>query len=110
MRALPPVSLPGHSDGSERRKATTSAGASPRSFVGCLATSASDPLSEIVREAILDYAERVGRLTEAERRRLLGVFDEFVPAIPARPEADVEEELAEFRRARRLGARGLDRQ
>jgi hypothetical protein len=73
------------------------------------AASTHKPKSEIVREAILDYAERVGRLTEAERRRLLGVFDEFVPAIPARPESEVDEELAEFRRARRLGGRGLDR-
>ncbi len=74
------------------------------------AASMRKPKSEIVREAIRDYAERVGRLTEAERRRLLGVFDEFVPAIPARPEADVDEELAELRRARRLGARELDQQ
>jgi hypothetical protein len=64
------------------------------------------PKSEIVREAIQDYAERVGRLTEAERRRLLGVFDEFVPAIPARHDGEVEKELAELRRARRLGGRG----
>jgi hypothetical protein len=64
------------------------------------------PKSEIVREAILDYAERVGRLTEAERRRLLDVFDELVPAIQPRPVDEVEAELAELRRARRLGGRG----
>jgi hypothetical protein len=74
------------------------------------AASLHKPKSAIVREAILDYAERVGRLTEAERRRLLGVFDELVPAIPARPEDEVDEELAELRRARRLGGRGLDQQ
>ena len=74
------------------------------------AASTRKPKSEIVREAILDYAERVGRLTEAERRRLLGVFDELVPAIPARPESEVEKELAQLRRARRHGGRGLDRQ
>ena len=74
------------------------------------AASLRKPKSEIVREAILDYAERAGRLTEAERRRLLGVFDELVPAIPARPDNEVDEELAELRRARRLGGRGLDRQ
>ena len=64
------------------------------------------PKSEVVREAIADYAERVGRLTEAERRRLLGVFDELVPAIPARPVNEVDAELAEIRRARRVGGRG----
>lgn len=62
--------------------------------------------SQIVREAILDYAERVGRLTEAERRRLLDVFDSMVPAIQARPEDEIEAELAELRQARRLGGRG----
>ena len=64
------------------------------------------PKSEIVREAIRDYAERVGRLTEAERRRLLGVFDELVPAIPGRPTDEVDAELAELRQARRRGGRG----
>jgi hypothetical protein len=67
------------------------------------AASLHKPKSEIVREAILDYAERVGRLTEADRRRLLRVFDEVVPAIPARPASEIDEELAELRRARRLG-------
>jgi len=74
------------------------------------AASTHKPKSEIVREAILDYAERVGRLTQAERRRLLEAFDELVPAIPARPVDEVDEELAELRRARRLAGRGLDRQ
>ena len=61
------------------------------------------PKSEIVREAILDYAERVGRPTEADRRRLLRVLDEVVPAVPARPAPEIDEELVELRRARRLG-------
>jgi Ribbon-helix-helix protein, copG family len=73
------------------------------------AASLHKPKSEIVREAIRDYAERAGRLTEAERRRLLGVFDDLVPAIPPRPEDEVDEELVEVRRARRIGGRGLDR-
>jgi hypothetical protein len=73
------------------------------------ATALRKPKSEIVREAILDYADRVGRLTEAERRRLLGVFDEVVSAIPTRPEDEVDAELADLRRARRLGARGHGR-
>ncbi len=63
------------------------------------------PKSEIVREAIRDYAERMGRLSEVERIRLLGVFDEVVAGIPERPTADVDAELAEIRRARREGGR-----
>lgn len=64
------------------------------------------PKSQVVREAIADYADRVGRLTESERRRMLDAFDELVPAIPSRPEHEVREELAEIRRARRAGGRG----
>ena len=62
--------------------------------------------SEIVREAIQDYGARVGRLSEGERLRLLAVFDEQVPRIPERPLAEVEAELEEIRRGRRLGGRG----
>ena len=64
------------------------------------------PKSEVVRDAIRDYSERVGRLTEVERRRLLGLFDEVVPAIPARPDEEVDAELADLRRSRRSGGRG----
>jgi hypothetical protein len=63
------------------------------------------PKSQVVREAIEDYAERVGRLSETERRQLLKIFDEVVPAIGPRPLAEVEEEIAEVRRARRGGGR-----
>ena len=69
------------------------------------AASLRKPKSEIVREAIRDYAERMGRLSEAERVRMLGVFDEVVPAIPDRGAASVDDELAEVRRARRQGGR-----
>lgn len=64
------------------------------------------PKSEIVREAIHDYAERMGRLSEIERIRMLGVFDEVVTAIPQGSVDDVEAELAEVRRSRREGSRG----
>jgi hypothetical protein len=65
--------------------------------------------SAVVREAIRDYAERVGRLGEAERLRLLRVFDEVVPRIAARPAAEVDAEIAEIRAARRGGGRGSAR-
>lgn len=61
--------------------------------------------SEVVREAILDYSERVDRLGERERARLLDAFDELVPRIPERPVADVEAELGEIRESRRRGGR-----
>ena len=61
--------------------------------------------SEIVREAIQDYGARVGRLSEAERLRLLSVFDDLVPRIPRRPLAEVEAELEGIRVARRGGGR-----
>jgi hypothetical protein len=65
--------------------------------------------SEVVREAIRDFSDRAGRLSERERRRLLEAFDRLVPAIPRRPLGDVERELAELRRARRGGGRRAGR-
>ncbi len=67
------------------------------------------PKSEVVREAIVDYADRLGRLTEAERRRMLVVFDDRLGAIPRRSAAVVDAELAEVRRARRGGGRAVAR-
>lgn len=64
------------------------------------------PKSEVVREAIRDYAERMGRLSEAERIRLLGVFDEVTASIPERPADEVDAEISDLRRARRRGSRG----
>lgn len=63
------------------------------------------PKSQVVREAIRAYGEQVGRLSEEERDRLLGVFDEITPPIPARPRAAVESELARIQSARRSGGR-----
>src|SRR5436190_3894020 len=57
------------------------------------------PQSQVVREAIADYAERVGRLSEEERRRWLEIFDTVVPTIPLRPVNEVDEELRELRAA-----------
>jgi len=64
------------------------------------------PKSAVVRDAIHDYAERIGRLSERERLEMLRVFDEVVPAIPRRPAAEIERELEELRKARRSGGRG----
>ncbi len=69
------------------------------------ATRLAKPQSQVVREAIHEYAERAGRLGEEERRRLLQVFDAVVPAIPGRPARQVGEELRAIRAARRRGGR-----
>lgn len=66
------------------------------------------PKSEVVREAILDYSERRGRLGEMERRRLLTAFDRLVPEIPSRPLSEVQQEIDSIRAVRRLGGRGPD--
>jgi len=66
----------------------------------------SKPKSAVVREAIHDFSERVGRLSERERLRMLQLFDEVIPRIPARPMSQVRGEIEEVRRARRAGGRG----
>ena len=63
------------------------------------------PKSQIVREAVSDYHARIGRLSEAERDRMLKVFDALVPRIPVRPQREVDAELREIRRARQSGGR-----
>jgi hypothetical protein len=61
--------------------------------------------SEIVREAILEFHDRIGRLSERERAGMLSAFDELIPKIPTRPAAAVERELAQLRSTRRSGGR-----
>lgn len=63
------------------------------------------PKSEVVREAIQEFHDRIGKLSERERLRLLAVFDEVVPRIPARSREEVDRELRAIRRARRSGGR-----
>ena len=79
-----------------------------RELVACLRATAERlaiPKSEVVREAIRDFSDRAGRLSERERQRLLEAFDRLVPGIPSRPLRDLERELSELRRARRAGGR-----
>lgn len=63
------------------------------------------PKSEVVREAISEFYERIGRLSERERVRMLRAIDELLPKIPLRAEAEVKAELTELRKARRHGGR-----
>lgn len=63
------------------------------------------PQSRVVREAIAEYAARAGRLTEAERRRMLTAIDAMMKRPPTRPQADAEREIRDIRRLRRGGGR-----
>jgi Arc/MetJ-type ribon-helix-helix transcriptional regulator len=63
------------------------------------------PQSQVVREAVRDYADRVGRLSEHERLRMLSALDAIVKRKPTRSTADVDRELREIRLARRSGGR-----
>ena len=69
------------------------------------AESTKKPQSQVVREAVAEYAARVGRLSDAERLALLRTFDRLVPALPARPAREVDAELRNIRSARRHGGR-----
>jgi Arc/MetJ-type ribon-helix-helix transcriptional regulator len=63
------------------------------------------PQSQVVREAVAEYAARADRLSEAERRRMLDVLEQLRTAPPTRPAREVHAELAAHRRARRTGGR-----
>jgi hypothetical protein len=63
------------------------------------------PKSAIVRDAIVEFHDRIGKLSDRERSKMLMAFDELVPRIPERGAAAVDEELAEVRRARKAGGR-----
>lgn len=68
------------------------------------------PQSQVVREAVAEYASRIGRLSDAERVAMLRTFDRLVPALPSRPVAQVDAELRALRAARRrAGRRRSDR-
>ncbi|MGH7247100.1 MAG: ribbon-helix-helix protein, CopG family, partial [Pseudomonadota bacterium] len=63
------------------------------------------PKSEVVREAIQEFHERIGKLSERERLRRLRTFDEVMARIPPRDVRDGGRELKEIRRARRSSGR-----
>jgi metal-responsive CopG/Arc/MetJ family transcriptional regulator len=65
----------------------------------------SKPKSEVVREAVIDYHARMGRLSEQERIRVLRVLDAHLRRPPRRSQADVDRELKELRASRRTGWR-----
>jgi len=63
------------------------------------------PQSQVVREAVAEYADRIGRLSDGERLSLLRTFDRLVPALPSRPAGQVDAEIRRLRADRRRGGR-----
>jgi hypothetical protein len=63
------------------------------------------PKSEVVREAVHEFFDRIGRLSDSERLKMLRTFDEVVPRIPNRDVRQVESELRAIRQTRRRGGR-----
>jgi predicted transcriptional regulator len=61
------------------------------------------PQSVVVREAIVEYAAKDEKLSEAERTRKLQVIDRLKSQPLTRDEGSVEKELAELRRSRTVG-------
>ena len=61
--------------------------------------------SEVVREAIMEFHDRLGKLSDRERSAMLRTFDEFVPRIPPRSAKLVDGEIAQVRQARKAGGR-----
>ncbi len=59
------------------------------------------PQSQVVREAVTEYAARTDRLSEAERLRMLEVLDQLRSEPAARSRESVDAELRELRRSRR---------
>jgi hypothetical protein len=63
------------------------------------------PQSHVIREAVADYAARADRLSERERRHVLGVLESLRATRPTRSAKAVDDELAALRRDRRAGGR-----
>jgi Arc/MetJ-type ribon-helix-helix transcriptional regulator len=63
------------------------------------------PQSHVVRDAVADYAARIGSLSDAERRQALAILQRLRQAPRTRPASDVDRELRAVRAARRTGGR-----
>jgi metal-responsive CopG/Arc/MetJ family transcriptional regulator len=63
------------------------------------------PQSQVVRDAVADYAARTDRMSERERQRVLGVLEGLRRGAASRSAAKVDQELRDLRAARRQGGR-----
>ena len=61
--------------------------------------------SQVIRDAVQNFSDGLGRLSEAERLRMLKIIDEVLPRIPKGDQRLVDKELKEIRRERRSGGR-----
>lgn len=61
------------------------------------------PQSVIVREAIVEYAAKDEKLSDAERTRKLQIIRQLRSQPQTRDAAAVDKELAELRRSRKVG-------
>jgi len=61
--------------------------------------------SLVVREAVAEYAAHSGRLSDSERRRMLGAIDTLMQQPASRPRGAVTAEIRAVRTARRHGGR-----
>jgi predicted transcriptional regulator len=61
--------------------------------------------SLVVREAVAEYAAHAGRLTDAERRRMLGTIDALMHRAASRRGKAVAAEIRAVRQTRRQGGR-----
>ena len=61
--------------------------------------------SMVVREAVAEYASHAGRLTDAERRRMLTALDTLLRHPASRTGQAVRAEIRGVRSARRQGGR-----
>lgn len=69
------------------------------------ATKLRRPQSQVVREAVAEYAARADRLSERERQHALDVLHQLRVSKPTRSAAAVDAELSAVRRARSAGGR-----
>jgi predicted transcriptional regulator len=63
------------------------------------------PQSQVVREAVAEFAARTDRMPERERLRILGVLEGLKTAPISRGSAAVDAEIKQVRAARRTGGR-----
>jgi predicted transcriptional regulator len=63
------------------------------------------PQSQVLREAVAAYGAQEQKLDAATRERKLRLLEELMAQPPTRPQREVDKELRQIRRGRRVGWR-----